>query len=266
MRAARVQHEAAASTVLASGIAGVADSAGIADPEGAVRRERAFQTRKWVGFQARLKPTSAKAAAKVAREWEGFCVSDARILLGLKTQTGKALVERTADGRRVEPWPANGLNRHVMARFLWYYYDTHKGVGAHEHPCIGTLRTAERWLHVQALRRCRFDSAELRVYQQRAKKDATSFDLQLMGARLGPEFTAPRMKKVMLLSPDVDVLMARLHAERTEVRRCGNNGRWSCACGAAVAALGGVGGSDGRGRASERAPGRSGGVWWERRA
>ena len=84
----------------------------------------------------------------------GFCETDASTLLALRDEKGRALVERNADGR-VDAWPRNGLNEHVMARFLWFYWEMHDGVGKHARPCVSTLRTAERWRHGFAPRRAK---------------------------------------------------------------------------------------------------------------
>ena len=198
-------------------------------------------------MKTRLAVQSATALKKIIAEYLAFIADSEGLLLGLRgrgAKRGQFLVERTAQGR-VDPWPLNGLNSKVVDRFLSAYYWSHTGKGAHERPCLNTIRTVERWLHCAALRRCKFDANHKKTRYNRASggRQALSPILRRMSAVWGEEFTAPRINRSMILAADVDVLLNELDKPRDEA--CVS--RWYGACGAAGPGAGRVGPGAGRG-------------------
>ena len=177
----------------------------------ALQREVKYADVKVRQMKARLANTSCKAIKRIIDEYLAFIDENSGVLLGLREMgTGQFLVERTGAGR-VEPWPHNGLNNEVVARFLLSYYWAHTGIGNHPRPGIGTMKTAEAWLHCAALRRCTFDSDyKANFYDRHSSMGSVSPNLRKMAVVFGREFTAPRNKKCMLMAADVDVLLAAL--------------------------------------------------------
>ena len=99
----------------------------------------------------------SQAVQRLVAEFERWVAVNEARLLQVKDSAWVNIVERTRQGRKLM-WPKDGFKGSVLGRFLWHFYETHRGIYGHEDPCISMLRTVERNLHMGALRRCDFDN------------------------------------------------------------------------------------------------------------
>ena len=98
-----------------------------------------------------LKPKTTRAVQKLAAKFEAWALQNEQRLLAVVDELGNSIAEKNADGRLVL-WPKHGLNEHILGRFMWHYHDTHRGILRYPRPCLGTMRTTERNLHICALK------------------------------------------------------------------------------------------------------------------